>query len=259
MPALSVGAAAILAAVVLALQQSGNPQPITTGHRRPDLSARWHIGPTLRELRANFAVLRRPGTARDHAAVAMFTAPTSARPEVPEYVRFVERVEGQPVYFVVYPIFRHGARGAVVAHMMTVVGGNDGGLGGYAYRAGNYAIFPETDAAPGKPTAYVGVVPDGVRSVRWRFACVRDLYPSPGEHASLSGCQLPSPRIATVAVHHNLAVLQTTDTDPYGAGNFRQSYPAVTKVTWYGPAGMSKVFTNANSAVPIPGAPAWTG
>jgi hypothetical protein len=142
--------------------------------------------------------------------------------------------------------------------MMLAGGGDGGGLGGHNYFPGNYAIFPETDAAPGKPTAYVGVVPDGVHSVRWQFACMRAIYPNPSRHASLTGCQLPSPRIANVAVHNNLAVLQT-NYDAFDVGSNGHAYPGVTRVTWYGPAGMSKSFTNVNSAVPFPGAPAWTG
>jgi len=245
-----LGVACVLGVnLALSLRAGPSSQLITTSHREPDLSVKWHIGPTLRELLANFAVLRRPATARERAAVAMFTAATSVQPEIPEYVRYVGRVEGQPVYLVIYPVFRHGARGAVVAHMMTVAGGGNGGLGGYNYRAGNYAIFPETDAAPNKPTAYVGVVPDGVRRVRWQFACIN------GAHTSLRGCQLPSPRIVNLAVHNNLAVLRTRE--PYGYSVNVNPYPGVTRVTWYGPAGMSKVFTNANTAVPIPGAPTW--
>jgi hypothetical protein len=151
------------------------------------------------------------------------------------------------VYLVVLPIFRHGARGAVVAHQVTIDGGgNGGGLGGMAYIPGNYMIFPATDATPTTPIAYVGVVPDGVRRVRWQFACL-----SNGRMVA-SGCQLPSPRIADVAVHHNLAVLQTDESYIADAG----AYAGVTKVTWYGADGLTKVFTNQNAAVPFPGAPA---
>ena len=239
--------AALVVAVVL--QPQGSTNFIAASHRQPDLSVKWHIGPTLRQLRANFAPMRRPPTAAERAAVKMFTAATSAQPEVPEYVRILGRVEGVRVYLVVYPVFRHGARGPVVAHMMVVAGGNGGGLGGINYFPSNYLIFPATDATPTTPTAFVGVVPDGVRSVRWQFACLHDT------HASLTGCPLPYPRVADVPVHHNLAVL-ATDQNDWTSGN-GHSYTGVTRVTWYGPAGMSKVFTNANSAVPFPGAPAW--
>jgi hypothetical protein len=237
--------AAALIVVVLMLSRQTSPRVIAAGHRQPDLSVQWHIGPTLRELRANFAVLRRPATAAEHAAVAMFTAATNRQPEVPEEVRLAGRVEGVPMYFVIVPIFRHGAWGPVVAHEMEVDGGNGGGLGGMPYIPSNYLIFPATDAAPNSPTAYVGVVPDGVHSVRWQFACIS------GSQTRTSGCQLPSPRLVDVPVHNNLAVLQTS----YQLTDSGRAYAAVTRVTWYGADGLSKVFTNLNAAVPFPGAP----
>lgn len=240
--------AALIGAVVLKRQDS--TRVTTASDRRPDLSVKWHVGPTLSQLRANFAELRRPATAAEHAAaVSTFPTVTSAQTAPAEYVRLLGHVEGQAAYLVINPIFRRGARGAVVAHLMTIDGGNDpvgGGLGGYSYAPGNYAIFPETDAAPGHAVAFVGVVPDGVRSVRWDFACID------GTHTSLHGCQLPSPRIANVPVHDNLAALVTD----YGYISGGSSYAGVTRVTWYGPAGMTKVFTNPLTAVPFPGAPA---
>jgi hypothetical protein len=245
---LSVVAAALIV-VALTLARQTSPRLIAASHRQPDLSVQWHIGPTLRELRANFAVLRRPATAAEHAAVQMFMAPTNGQTQVPESVRLLGRVEGQPVYLVVYPIFRHGIWGPVVAHQMAVTGGNGGGLSSMSYIPGNYLIFPATDATPNGPTAYVGVVPDGVRRVRWQFACISATRARP------TSCQLPSPRVADVPVHDNLAVLQT---DQLLNGN-GESYAGVTRVTWYGADGLSKVFTNANAAVPFPGAPARIG
>ena len=231
------------------LQRADEPAPvIAASHRQPDLSVRWHIGPTLRELRANFAALRRPPTSAEHAAVAMFTAATDRKPEVAEEVRLAGRVDGTRVYLVVYPVFRHGSYGNVVAHLMTVSGGSGGAVGGFSYRAGSYLIFPQTAGRPDGPTAYFGVVPDGVRRVRWQFACIS------GSRARATGCQLPSPRVVDVPVHHNLAVLQTS----YALNDSGQSYAGVTRVTWYGADGLSKVFTSQNAAVPFPGAPART-
>lgn len=64
-----------------------------------------------------------------------------------------------------------GASGPVVAYQMNVMAGN-----GYAWGPGNYWIFPTPIAAasPGgivQPRAYLSVVPDGVRRVRWHFTC----------------------------------------------------------------------------------------
>jgi hypothetical protein len=221
---------------------------VAARHVQPDLSVQWHIGPTLRQLRANFAVLRRPATASEQAAVAMFTAPTSAQPEVPVSVRLVGRVDGTRVYLIVNPIFRHGARGAVVAYKMTLAGGTGGAVAGFPYGPTNYLIFPVTGGGVNDPAAYISVVPDGVRSVRWQFACIS------GSRVRSTGCQLPSQSPVDVPVHDNLAVLQTD----YPLTENGQSYAGVTRVTWYGADGLSKVFTNQNPAVPFPGAPART-
>jgi hypothetical protein len=51
-------------------------------------------------------------------------------------------------------------------------------------------------------------------------------------------------------VHNNLVSLHVnapTSWSPYGN---------VATVTWYGPDGLTKVFTNPRTAVPFPGAPA---
>jgi hypothetical protein len=93
---LCLGVIAIFGVIVLAARSRPGPWLVTAGDRQPDLSVKWHIGPTLRELLANFAVLRRPATAAEHAAVATFTAMTSAQPEVPEYVRLVGRARASP-------------------------------------------------------------------------------------------------------------------------------------------------------------------
>ena len=237
---LGIAAAALIVALVLTLQRQTSPRVIAASHSQPDLSVRRHIGPTLRELRANFAVLRRPATASEHAAVATFTAATSDQPEIPEYVRLADVINGMKVYFVVYPIFRHGARGAVVAHQMNLAGGDTG----LAWGPGNYLIFPAALSGSDGST-YLSVVPDGVRSVTWRFACP--------PNSSSGPCQLPPEHVVHVPVHDNLAVWQTNthvSWSPYGN---------VATVTWFGADGLTKVFTNANAAVPFPGAPARVG
>jgi len=197
----------------------------------------WHIGPSLRELRANFAVLRRPATAREHALLPTYTAATNDQPDVPEYVREAGVADGIPVYFVVYPVFRHGASGAVVAYQMNVIAD-----AGSSYIPSNYLIFPEviSSASTGlaQPQAYLSVVPDSVRSVRWHFTC--------GQHSTGGGCEIATPSVS-VPVHDNLAVLPITTSN----------YPTVNHVTWYRTDGSTTTFKNQNAAVPFPGAPAW--
>ncbi len=234
--ALSVGIAIVIAVLAFSLRHHPSPPGGSGHHAQQDLSVQRHVGPTLRELMANFAVLRRPPTAADHAAVAKFTVATNRRPEVPEYVRLAGIADGIHVYFVVYPIFRNGSSGPVVAHQMHVMAS-----GGNGYEPGNYLIFPSVIGGFGQPTAYLSVVPDGVRAVRWHFACPD----------GLSGCRLPPERVAVVSVHDNLAVLSLP---AIKAGT---SYAEASRVTWYRTHGSSTVFTNPDSAVPFNGAPPW--
>lgn len=245
-PALAVvtlcaAAMAVGAGVVLRGSGEGSlPSLPSPPLARRDLSVAWHIGPTLRELQANFAALRRPATAREHALLPTFTAPTDGLPEVPEYVRQVGVADGIPVDFVVYPIFRHETSGPVVAYQMNVIAGS-----GFSYVPGAYLIFPSAVGAsepsgPWQPQAYVSVVPDGVRSVRWHFTCAQ--APAGGD------CELPATRVVSVPVHDNLAVLPITVTSSV--------LPTVNRVTWYREDGSTSLFTNQNSAIPFQGAPA---
>jgi hypothetical protein len=118
---LIVGAALVIVGLALSRHRHGAESAQSPSRTQRDLSVEWRIGPTLRELMANFAVLRRPATATDRAAVASFVASTDRQPEIPEYVRLAGVVDGIHVYFVVYPVFRHGASGPVVAHQMNVL------------------------------------------------------------------------------------------------------------------------------------------
>ena len=241
-------AAALIVGAVVALRRSPSPQAATVSQVQPDLSAQWKVGPTLNDLRANFAVLRRPATAAEHAAIATFRYGIGlhAPPRLvsPEEVRLLGRVNGARVYLIVNPLFRHRTYGAVVAHMMSLSIGNTG----FAWGPENYLIFPtmvDTSGGVGPttgPASYVSVVPDGVRRVKWRFACPST---SGGE-----ACRLPQQRLVVLPVRHNLAVLQTNTAESWSPeGN-------VASVTWYGADGLTKVFTNFKTAVPFPGAPA---
>lgn len=208
-------------------------------HARRDLSMAWHIGPSLRELQENFAALRRPATAKEHAMLATFTAATNDQPEVPEYVRQAGVVDRVPVYFVVFPIFRHGSSGAVVGYEM-MVSANDTGMN---YVPGNYLIFPAVitgsdQSGSAQPQAYLSVVPDGVGRVRWHFTC--------SQHPASRECEIPEAAV-TVPVHDNLAVLPVTTGD---------DYPTVNAATWYRRNGSHTTFINQDRAVPFLGAPA---
>jgi hypothetical protein len=168
-----------------------------------------------------------------------FTAPTNNQPEVPEYVRQAGVINGIHVYFVVYPIFRHGASGPVVAYQMNVSAD-----GGYAWGPGNYLIFPTVIAntsqtGEAQPQAYISVVPDGVRSVRWHFTCKQAPAAIP--------CELPAQRVVTVPVHGNLATLPIT--------SYSSALPTVNRVTWFRTDGSQSTFIDPTSAIPFLGAP----
>ncbi|MDE3132182.1 MAG: hypothetical protein KGL16_13615, partial [Acidobacteriota bacterium] len=244
--ALWIAAAALAVTALLILQRSPGTPAITT--EQPDLSAQWKVGPTLRDLRANFAVLRGPGTTADRTAVATFRYGVGVGAQMrrvsPEEVRLLGRVNDSRVYLIVDPLFRHRTTGRVVAHMMSLAIGDTG----FAWGPENYLIFPTMVAQSGQlgpssgPSAYVSVVPDGVRRVKWQFAC-----PSGSAGAK---CQLPPQRVVVLPVHDNLVSLQmNTPTSWSPSGN-------VARVTWYGADGLTKVFTDPNTAVPFPGAPA---
>ncbi len=176
--------------------------------------------------------------------LATFTDPTGKQPDVPEYVRQAGVVDGVHVYFVIYPVFKHGASGPVVAYAMNVIADQ-----GNAWTGGNYLIFPTvigngTQDGTSQPQAYLSVVPDGIRSVRWHFTCK--------QAPAGSTCQLPSTTASvTVPVHGNLAVLALT---VYGT-----ALPTVSTVTWSHADGATTVFRNQDSAVPFAGAPRWQG
>jgi hypothetical protein len=244
---LCVVVVAVIIGAALTLRPTTSPGTTRARHVPPDLSAQWRVGPTLRELRANFAVLRGPGTAADQAAVATFRygigVGRQERLVSPEEVRLLGRIDGARVYLTVNPLFRHRTTGPVVAHMMWLAVGDTG----VAWGPENYLIFPTMlgesgDLAPsGEPAVYISVVPDGVRRVKWRFACPTGV--------GATKCQLPPQRVVVLPVHDNLVSLNVNAPTSWSPnGN-------VATVTWYGADGLTKVFTNANTAVPFAGAP----
>lgn len=242
MGALAAVSALVIGVLALSLHHSGN-QSVGGQSRTVDRSVAMHVGPTLRDLLANFAVLRQPATAADRAMVARFTVSTNHRTQVPEYVRSAGTVNGDHVYFVVYPIFQHGSTGPVVAHQMTVMIGD----GGYSYTPGGaYMIFPALANGSGGRQSWISVVPDDVKAVRWRLGC---------GHHYLGACQHLPERTVEMTPHDNLAVFQL----PYGSVRSGAHLVYPTKVTWYLKDGSRTVFTsrNRNSAVPFPGAPPW--
>jgi hypothetical protein len=242
LPAL-VAVAVCLAVVLVAVTGPRSSQTSRGGGggSRPGWDVTGSQTPSLSALMAHFAVLRRPPTAADRAAVRRFavgvgTSPT--RTQYPTFVRLAGEANGIPVYLVVYADHRYGATGPVTGYSMHIISGS-----GSPYAASSYMIFPNVESSDsGTRTEYLSVVPDGVRMVRWRFAC----------RSGPRGCVLPAGRHAvSVPVRDNLAVY------PLARANPGAYYAAAVRVTWYRPDGTQTSYTNQNSAVPFPGAPAW--
>jgi hypothetical protein len=196
--------------------------------------------PSLRALMAHFAVLRRPSTAAERAAAPRFAVGvgTAGRTQYPTFVRLAGEANGIPVYFVIYANHRHGATGPVTGYSMQIIAG-----AGSPYAASNYTIFPNVETSDsGTRSEYLSVVPDGVRTVRWRFACA----------SNARGCVLPAARrTVSVPVRGNLAVF------PVRAAKAGRFYAGAVSVTWYRADGTETTYTDQNAAVPFPGAPAW--
>lgn len=244
LPAL-VGVAVCLAVVVIVAITGPRSGRVPSGDG-PESSLRsqprWNASdaqhPSLSALMAHFAMLRRAPTAADRAAVPRFTfaVGTPGRNEAPTLVRLAGAPNGIPVYFVIFANHRHGATGPVLSYSMNIISGS-----GNPYAASSYLIFPTVETS-GKRSEYLSVVPDGVRSVRWRFAC-----PS-----GATGCMLPGGRrTVSVPVRGNLAALGVARPNP---GAF---YADALSVTWYRDDGTHTTYTNRNTAVPFAGAPAW--
>lgn len=240
-PAL-VAVAVCLAVVIVAVTgpRSSQTRVGVDGASRPGWNATDGQRPSLSALMAHFAVLRRSPTAADRPAVRRFGVGigTAGQTEQPTFVRLAGEANGIPVYFVVYADYRHGATGPVSGYSLQIISG-----GGASYAAGSYMIFPTvTTSDSGTRSAYLSVVPDGVRMVRWRLAC----------QSNVRGCVLPAGQHTLSApVRDNLAVV------PLRTPNPGTAYAGAVSVTWYRDDGTQATFTNENAAVPFAGAPAW--
>lgn len=241
LPALAAVAVCLVVVIVAVTgPRSAHPHAGVTGSSRPGWNATDGQHPSLRALMAHFAVLRRPPSAADRAAARRFAfgIGTKGRTEYPTFVRLAGEANGIPVYFVVYAEHQHAATGPVTGYSLQIMSGD-----GNNYAAGNYLIFPTAEISDsGARRAFISVVPDGVRTVRWRFAC----------RSTAAGCVLPAgQRSLSAPVRNNIAVVALRTLDP------GTSYPGAVSVTWYRDDGTRTTFTSQNSAVPFAGAPAW--
>jgi hypothetical protein len=186
--------------------------------------------PWLYALQQHLAVLRGqpPATTTAEARSLMQTYDT-------RYVRLGGSVAGMPIYFIVIPIRKDGR---VASYMMRLTAG----LGAYSFVPGYYDIQPQAIDSQDGIVAYFSVIPDGVSSVRWRFACPRGRLGA--------NCRGIPTRSYTAHVHGNLAVLASSDF-PFGTPS---EYEPV-RVTWRLDDGRRRVFRNPGNAIPWKGAP----
>jgi hypothetical protein len=209
---------------------------LLVGHRHPHRAATstsqsGERVPTLAELKAGFAVLRRPQTAADRAVRTLCPRPCTER-LLPGLTRLARTLPGGSRVFLGVWQLRvaqrrapagsygldevvAGAKGAAIldptsiASTPVLVGGALSGL-------------PTADVAPSVPL-WTAVVPDGVSSVRWTFVCPHgrnDCRPADSEPVSVD-----------VKVVDNIAAARVPATggDARGAG----------LAEWYGRDGRS--------------------
>ncbi|MGH2914942.1 MAG: hypothetical protein ACRDMX_08135 [Solirubrobacteraceae bacterium] len=179
-------------------------------------------GPTLAQLKANFAVLRRPQTAADRS----WRAPKTAMPGL---TRLAQRLPASPNSAYPVRLFIAVEHDRTPTHAEQSPGGYRLDL--YTVAAnGNVAHVPfapdvDSDVFPldvlarygGGWMLWAGIVPDGVSRVRWRFGC------SP----ATKGCLKPADWNVEIPVRGNTAAAAVPNTGSCDVCGQPQA------VTWY--------------------------
>jgi hypothetical protein len=216
--------------VVLALgllghrQTTAPPTPPPPATSRPTTSQR--AIPTVRQLLANFAVLRRPQNAIDrswHPPSAANTRP------LPRFTRFARELPNRDrAYLSISRYTNMGGHHIPLAGTdslnLAIISANGVYVSFSFARSVNYSVIPISPLTPGKtakraPT-WASIIPDGVARVRWRFGCPR-----------ASHCAHEHPVTITVPVVANVAAATVPSTSEGCAPNRRCRTP--TAITWY--------------------------
>ena len=197
-------AVAVAAFVLLGHRHAPLPRPPVTQHRRnpptttSGTGSDYSLGavPTLAQLRANFAVLRRPQTAADRAQ----NPPCGCGAVDRRLTRLARTLpDGSRVYLIVPRSLADAPIGSVPRSAMQVFVAEPNG-NGHSFAFGpnvGYAHSPIDLGGLGlrRPSnsRWVGIVPDGVASARWTVC------------GSSAGSRCARPRTYTVPVIDNIA------------------------------------------------------
>lgn len=235
-PALGNLAAAIGVAVALGVALL---TVIVLGHGRPAVPARGPTSsapvtvtsstriPTLGQLRANFAVLRRPQSAADRS----WHPPCDCQRHGPgrrvvDYLvadqRLTDTLPGGDRVFLTVEHVRFPDQPAGSYSLAIWVVGPHGSLTSTNFGPNvNYTVVPLSSGSGRTGLVFSGIVPDGVVSVRWTFACL----PSP---ASGARCKYPGAVTATLPVRGNVAAARVP-----GASDFCSGCRQWASTRWY--------------------------
>lgn len=191
--------------------------------------------PTLPQLLANVAVLRRPQTAADRSWPPACKCGSGSR-ELPKLTRLAATLSDGDRVFLTVARLRVGGQlnqaAGTYALSVEVVDRHGDATGTNFGPNVDYTVFPLSllprhgQASAPAPT-WVSIIPDGVTHLRWTFACDPALLPT--------RCADRRRVIVNLPVHNNVAAARvpaTGECDPHG-GICRP--PAV--VTWYGAGG----------------------
>ena len=214
---------------------------------RPGRGGNGPVGPSLKQLLAHFAVLRRPQTAEDRSWSG---GDVRGRPPdvfLTGLTRLVQTVsDGDRIFLTVDGSPRSEL---MTANLVDKEGNSDGAL--YASQVSDYTIVPvslgemplppafvarhhgrlpaglrarQRRLAQFGPPVWVSVVPDGVASVRWVFTCQ--------QNAGSSCHGFGQPLAVNVPVHDNVADTRIPATDSCADVGC-----SAISVTWYNAAG----------------------
>lgn len=230
----AISVAVTAAVVVLAVALVGHahePAHPTAPASSPPAALATAGVPTLQQLLANFAVLRRSQTAADRSWRPDWS-PTSATRPLPALTRLARTLaNGDQVFVSLEQLRAPGlgqAAGSYSMALWVVDRLGDSGSANFGPATG-YTISPMEFPAPGQelgqPPIWTSLVPGGVANVRWTFACGRGSTPCLGRG-----------RVTVqVTVRNNIASASVPQTGGCIGATVPCRPPAA--VAWYAPGG----------------------